>query len=89
MNKVQIKKSVSIEVASAMIRSIEQNCLDLFKDDEFSKRFAALRDYVGNMIDVIDGREITDFYMIVEYSPEMSLMPIAVDKQAEAQKLNY
>lgn len=82
MNKVQIKKSLSVEVASAMIRSIEQNCLELFDDDEFTKRFAALRDYVDNMFDVIDGYEITDFYMIVEYSPEAPLMPMTVDAQS-------
>lgn len=82
MNKVQIKKSLSVEVASAMIRSIEQNCLDLFKDNEFTKRFTALRDYVENMYDVIDGYEITDFYMMLEYSPEMSLMPMPVDAQS-------
>lgn len=80
MNKVQIKKPLSVEVANAMIRSIEQNCLDLFKDDEFSKRFAALRDYVENLFDVIDGYEITDFYMTVEYSPEVLLMPMTVDE---------
>lgn len=82
MNKVQIKKPLSVEVANAMIRSIEQNCLDLFKDDEFSKRFAALRDYVENLFDVIDGYEITDFYMTVEYSPEVLLMPMTVDEQS-------
>ncbi len=82
MNKVQIKKSLSVEVASAMIRSIEQNCLDLFKDNEFTKRFTALRDYVENMYDVIDGYEMTDFYMMLEYSPEMSLMPMPVDAQS-------
>lgn len=75
MKKLQIKKTTSIEVASALIRSIKQNCLDLFEDSEFTERFTVLRDYVENMFDKIDGYEITDFFMTVEYSPEGKQIP--------------
>lgn len=75
MKKLQIKKTVSIEVASALLRSIKQNCLDLFGDSEFTERFTALRDHVEDMFDKIDGYEVTDFFMTVEYSHEGKQRP--------------
>ena len=76
MNKVQtINRSISIEIASAFICSMEQSCLDLMRDNAFVERVNALRDYIDNMYDVGEGNEIRDMFLTIEYAPERPLTP--------------
>lgn len=80
MKQVQTKIiSASIEVASAFINAIEQNCCDLLSDNGFVERLHALRDYVGDFYNVGDGNEITDFNLLIEYAPEKPMMPFSTD----------
>lgn len=65
METIQTKISISAELASAFMRSIKQNCADLFQDGKFCCLFNALQNYIDDGCALPDADAI-DYYVIYE-----------------------